>query len=113
MKKTVSFLALSILFLLFCVSCASHSVMKPSGVWESEDHKLTLDFDTLRGTLTQEGLTETFDILYSYSLKQIAFYSNQKEIFIGTFLLEDGCLTVTDESGMLCFHLLPKDKDKR
>ncbi len=107
MKRTrlkVSLLLL--LALLLLCACTGETVPQPTGSYVSEDGTLTIDFDTLRGTWVREsGERLSIDVLYSYTLGNIAFYANETEVFLGSYELTEDVLIIRDGEGAELYRL--------
>ncbi len=104
--KTVVCAILILLMLSAVVSCGTEE--KPSGIWQTEDGMLSIDFTALRGTWTDEdGAKKEIDVLYSYTLGNIAFYADEKQEFLGRFEWNSDVIVISNSEGKECYRLIP------
>ena len=97
----------------FAVSCSGGKVVQPDGIWESTDGVLVIDFDSLTGQLQIDGETQSIDVLYSYTLQEIAFYSEQQELFKGFYRYEQDTVIIQNDALETVYTLSPKSSEKQ
>ena len=107
--KTVVCAALIFLMLWVAVACGAEE--KPSGIWQTQDGMLSIDFTALRGTWTgEDGTEKEIDVLYSYTLGNIAFYVDEKQEFLGRFEWKYDVIVISDSEGKECYRLTPLEQ---